>query len=96
MEGQIKMFKKNEFINVRQESEEEYIFLNTKTGKTFLLNDIGYIIFECALESKSMADLVKNVCQKTNDDIEAATKTIENFIKILLEKNILIQGDSTE
>ncbi|ADQ06722.1 conserved hypothetical protein [Caldicellulosiruptor hydrothermalis 108] len=90
------MFKKNEFINVRQETEEEYIFLNTKTGETFLLNDIGYIIFECALKSKSMSELVKYVCQKTNDDIKAATKTIENFIKILLEKNILIQGDTTE
>jgi len=90
------MFKKNEFINVRQETEEEYIFFNTKTGETFLLNDIGYIIFECALKSMSMSDLVKNVCQKTNDDIEVANKTIENFIKILLEKNILIQGDTTE
>lgn len=90
------MFKKNEFISVRQESEEEYIFHNTKTGETFLLNDIGYIIFECALESKNMAELVKNVCQQTNDDIEAATKTIENFVKVLVEKNIIIQGDSTE
>lgn len=43
-----------------------------------------------------MTELVKNVCQKTNDDIEKSTKTIENFLKILLEKNILIQGDITE
>jgi len=83
MEEQIEMFKKNEFINVRQETEEEYIFFNTKTGETFLLK-------------RSRANV--SFTFKMNimvSDIEKFKIFSASRAKAV-EKNILIQGDTTE
>ncbi|SNX52991.1 PqqD family peptide modification chaperone [Thermoanaerobacterium sp. RBIITD] len=89
-------YKKNNYVFIRKENDEEYLLYNSKKNETLLMNDIGYIIFEFALKYENLDEIIYNVCKVTGDDIDSAKDTIKNFIDELIDKEIIIKVEKYE
>ena len=82
------MYKKNNSVIVRKESEDVFTLYDSKTDTVFLVNDIGALIFKSVNDS-SLEEVAKDVCNKTEDDVKSSLDTIKNYLLLLVKKGLI-------
>lgn len=75
---------------VVSEINDESVLLNLKTGIYFQVNELGSFIISELKNYTNTAKLQEKIISSFDVTNELCKKDIENFIEILLEKNLLL------
>lgn len=83
------VYKKNEKILIRPESNNTFLFYNIETEEMFKLNRSAYIIYKKSIQCRNDKDIIEAVCSETHDNIVTASKPILDFIDLMLKKGVI-------
>ena len=88
------MYLKNKNLLAELLDEGSAILYDQHTEKTFILNSIGYYVFE-NIEGSSVETLSNeiyyNMRNQNEYDVDEIYTYIENYIKILLDSGLVVQ-----
>lgn len=90
------MYKKNQKVLIRPESNDSFLFYNIETEELLKLNRVAYIIYSKAIQYHNEQDIILAVCSETHDNIETAEKIIVDFINLLLKKEVIYYNDANK
>lgn len=75
---------------VISEINDESVLLNLKTGVYFQVNELGSFIVSELKNYTNTSKLQEKIISNFDVTAELCNRDLENFIKILIEKNLLL------
>ena len=88
------MYKLNESKMFADVTNNVAIIINSETGIYYAINNCGSVVFQAILDGCSKQSIVENLKKIANCPADIEQK-LNTFIKDLLQKEIIIDGEQT-
>ena len=82
------ILKKNPDV-IGKRTDDEVVLVMPKEGQVKVLNEVGALIWELTNGKRNISQVADEICTQFEVDIKKAEIDTKNFIKDLVDRNIL-------
>ncbi|MBC6975173.1 PqqD family protein [Bacillus sp. CGMCC 1.60114] len=82
------MYRPSSFIKV-SELYDEYMLLDTRTGKYLNFNETGNLFWKVLVKEKNEEEMIQHLLEQIDADRTQIERSLSNFTEELLEQGII-------